>query len=343
MNPTIAVAMSGGVDSLVAASLLRDKGLPLFGVHFLTGYNTREQCSRLEKATRRIGIPLHVADFTAAFQELVVDPYVQAYQRGRTPNPCALCNRAMKFGVLSQYARVLGADMLATGHYARLCRDEDGRVHLLRGIDTRKDQSYFLAFLTQEQLSRACFPLGGRTKKSVLQLAQREGLLDLASKESQESCFVRERHYGDFLAKQRGFSIEPGPIVDLTGRHLGTHPGLHRFTVGQRRGINCPARKAYYVVRIEPQGRRLIVGHREHLLSPSCEVTDINWIRDPDLSVMHVSVKIRYRHRNVSCTVVPRNRRGALVHFKTPQSAVTPGQAAVFYSEEEVVGGGWIR
>ncbi len=217
-----------------------------------------------------------------------------------------------------------------------------GRFHLLRGIDRKKDQSYFLAFMTQKQLARACFPLGKMTKSDVQRLAKEKGLRPEIKKESQDICFIKDNRYGDFLLQQRDFKAKPGNIVDIKGNILGRHNGLHLFTIGQRRGINCPASEPYYVVRIDIKQNQLVVGLKKDLLSSSCRVSKINWIIEKPSSPLDVYTRVRYRHNAVRSRLIPNGETSATIVFNTPQSAVTPGQGAVFYKDDEVIGGGWI-
>lgn len=353
MKHTLAIALSGGVDSLVAASLLKAQGHEVLGVHFFTGYETGTALPLPEAAREgaealaadlasQLGIPVEVLDCTREFKHRVVDYFTRTYAAGRTPNPCLTCNPAIKFGVLLEYARHLGASHLATGHYARVQPDGDGGFRLLKGLDPRKEQSYFLARLTSEQLGRACFPLGAMTKPEVVRLARAEGLVPIRGGESQDVCFIREGSYAGFLSAQRGFSQRPGDIVDTRGNVVGTHRGLHRFTVGQRRGINCPAAEPYYVVRIDRRRNRLVVGFKNDLLTGGCRVEEINWIALPPLAPRRANARLRYRHQGSAATLSPIDTGTAAVTFDTPQRAVTPGQGAVFYSGEEVLGGGWI-
>jgi tRNA-specific 2-thiouridylase len=353
MKPIIVIALSGGVDSLVAARLLKDQGHEVVGVHFFTGYETgsaqpvpaaaRESAETLAAdLAAQLGLPVEVLDCSAEFKRRVVDYFTCSYASGRTPNPCLICNPAIKFGVLLQYACDRGASRLATGHYARVQTDGSGGFRLLKGRDPLKEQSYFLARLTSDQLARACFPLGAMTKTDVIRLARTNGLVPIRGGESQDVCFVREGAYPGFLAAQRGFSSRPGAIVDTRGNVLGTHRGLHRFTLGQRRGINCPAPEPYYVVRIEHRQNRLVVGSRRDLLTDRCRVEAINWIGPPPHSRLRAHTRVRYRHHGTPATLTPLDATTAAVAFDTLQSAVTPGQGAVFYSGEEVLGGGWI-
>ncbi len=336
----ISIAISGGIDSLMAAFLLKEKGQQVFGIHFLTGY-ALEPPGQIEATGEQLGIPIKMADCRRAFQSKVVSYFTRTYQAGRTPNPCLVCNPAIKFGTVLAIARELGASCLGTGHYARISKDEQGRCHLLKGADPKKDQSYFLAFLSQEQLARACFPLGEMKKSEVKVLAQEKGLRPVV-RESQDVCFVRG-NYGEFLIRQGGFDPKPGPIEDEGGRLLGHHQGLHLFTIGQRRGIHCPAPEPYYVVRIDRERNRLVVGFRTALLSSECRVTGINWINAPATSPIQVQTRVRYRHQAAPSTLFPADDCTALIRFEEAQTAITPGQGAVFYNGDEVLGGGWIE
>jgi tRNA-specific 2-thiouridylase len=362
MQQRVAIAISGGIDSLVAAALLKEQGHQVIGLHFITGYESGFQHSPvpsdsnrgpagIESRTRRLlapmlaplDIPIHIIDLRAEFQSRVVDYFIATYRQGRTPNPCLVCNPSIKFDVLLRKARIMGAECIATGHYARLQRDENDRMHLLRGADQLKDQSYFLARLSQEQLRSALLPLGGLTKDQTRQMARRKGLHPVSVQESQDICFIKDMSYGDFLQRQPGFNASPGAIESLDGQTIGRHNGLHRFTVGQRRGINCPAAEPYYVVALDAARNVLVVGGKQDLLTRSCRIDQISWINDPPGSSMKVLVRVRYRHTPVPGILVPENDSGARIMFQEPQSAVTPGQGAVLYQADEVLGGGWIH
>jgi tRNA-specific 2-thiouridylase len=362
MGGTIAVALSGGIDSLVTAAMLRQQGNDLIGLHFLNGYedqfdadggpfegradiaSVRERIrARLTRMAAPLQIPIHIVDLRSQFQCRVVDYFVRTYQSGQTPNPCLVCNPEIKYGILMEKARSLGATLLATGHYARIRSGGTGRMQLFRGKDPHKDQSYFLARLTQEQLAAAVMPLGDYTKDQARQIARKNGLAPAAGRESQDICFIRSGGYGQFLKRQPGFSSRPGPIEDTEGHQIGQHNGLHRFTIGQRRGIGCPASQPYYVVRLDTARNCLIVGFQHHLGTRSCRVSLINWIARQPGAPRDITVRVRYRHRAVEARLNPMDNRCAEVVFKTPQSAVSPGQGAVFYHGDEVLGGGWIQ
>lgn len=352
----IAVAMSGGVDSLVAARLLQREGHDLFGVHFLTGFETgapadntspaerplTDRIAAIRRMAERLGIPLDVIDLSDAFHRTVATYLINTYGAGRTPNPCMVCNPEIKLGHLWRAARARGAQALATGHYAIIQPGPDGRPGLFRGADPSKDQSYFLARATPAQLSRTVFPLGRWRKSDVRVLAGENHLEPAVTNESQDICFIQDASYPAFMARHGGNPGQPGPIRDVSGRHVGTHPGLHHFTVGQRRGINVPASAPYYVVRIDQDNNSLIVGGKADLEVDHCHVAAINWIAAPPKSPVTVTVKVRYRSPEIPATVTPRDSAHADVVFESPVAAVTPGQGAVFYDGDRVLGGGWI-
>lgn len=346
MTMRTAIAVSGGIDSLTAAYTLKKQGLDVFGLHFLTGFgplagNRAAVERRMADIGRQAGIAVEIVDLSTDFQAAVVDYFTATYRAGRTPNPCMVCNPKIKFGRLLEQARRLGADTLATGHYARLATDADGGCHLHRGADPRKDQSYFLARLTPAQLAQARFPLGDTVKTDVQRRARDRGLSAVTTGESQDICFVQGMTYSTFL-EQQGLAAEPGPIVTADGREIGRHPGLHLYTIGQRRGINCPAARPYYVLALDRPRNRLVVGAKEELLRKACRVVDINWIQPPPTGALRVDTRVRYRHRAAPSCLTPDGPGAAHVAFDAPQEAVTPGQGAVFYQGDEVIGGGWI-
>lgn len=345
MKRTIAVAVSGGVDSMIAAHILKEHYPDIFGLHFLTGFETAAadpSALSAQSIGEQLGIPVHVVDVSADFKRHVVDYFSATYLAGETPNPCMVCNPSIKFGVLLRYAQGLGAEHLATGHYAVVRQDAAGRYRLFKGADARKDQSYFLARLTQAQLARACFPLGGLTKADVREIAARNGLQPAVMDESQDVCFIKTGSYAEFIAALGGHPSEPGWIETTGGEVIGRHKGLHAFTVGQRRGIDCPAAEPYYVVRVDTALNRLIVGRKQDLLTADCGVARINWVAPPPGEPFHALVRVRYRTPETPATVIPLSADNARVRFNSPQAAVTPGQAAVFYDGDEVLGGGFI-
>lgn len=366
MKPITAIALSGGIDSSTAAYILQQEGHSVIGIHFITGYETlvphvaghlpsmgvdsrvqfannyASAVKKIAHVTQQIGIPFEIIDCRREFQTHVIDYFMQAYQYGRTPNPCLVCNPSIKFGTLLQAALRLGATRLATGHYARIREAPRGVFHLLKGFDVNKDQSYFLAFMAQLQLAQAVFPLGKMVKSEVKKMAGAIGLTPAVTQESQDICFVGNDAYHKFLERLPAFKSGPGPIVDTKGNILGEHPGLHFFTIGQRRGINRPASEPYYVIRMDAAANRLVVGFKKDIFSKNCRVKGINWIQPAPDKPVQLHVRIRYRHNAARATLYPHGQRYARVKFEIPQEAVTPGQGAVFYRDDEVLGGGWI-
>jgi tRNA-specific 2-thiouridylase len=346
--------MSGGLDSTLAATLLKKDCHDVIGIHFLTGFappgappestpNSPVCLSSAEMAAQRIGIPLEVIDCSQSFRKEVIDYFIQSYRRGQTPNPCVVCNERIKFGVILDHAKRLGASALATGHYAKRDTLSTGRPCLLKGTDPVKDQSYFLARLTEKQLSQAIFPLAGFTKQQVRDMARHGGYTAFSQEESQELCFVHHPSYRDFLSDVAPFHQRPGPIVNTRGDVLGQHRGLFAYTIGQRRGLGIPGPEPYYVLRLDNAKNTLVIGTKDELTCARCIVTHINWIgMDPPAAPMVVRIRIRYRHQEVDAMIDPLGPREVRVSFSTPQEAVTPGQAAVFYHGNRILGGGWI-
>jgi len=297
-----------------------------------------------------LGFPFYVLNLEREFERDVVEPFVQSYLEGETPIPCVACNSRLKFASLDRMALSVGCEKVATGHYARVRFDEAANRHrLLRGLDARKDQSYFLWELTQEQLSRSLFPLGEMTKDEVRDAARCHGLYVAEKRESQEICFVPDGDYASFIErylKAEGREAERparGEIVDTQGRVLAEHEGVHRYTVGQRRGLGVSRPLPLYVVRVETEENRVVVGHEEELFASEFEVEGVNWVAfDEPTEAVRADVRVRYRHREAPANITPLGTGRARVRFDEPQRAVTPGQAAVFYRGEEVVGGGWI-
>jgi len=347
----VVVAMSGGVDSSVAAALLRDAGYDVIGVSMLLAsepaatVRAGQGCCSLEdfrdarRVAERLGVPYYVWNLADAFRAKVQDVFVREYVRGRTPNPCVLCNQDLKFDELWRRAGALGAEFVATGHYARIATGADGRPRLRRARDAAKDQSYFLFGLTAAQLARTLFPLGELTKDEVRAVARRLGLPVADKPESQEICFVPDRDYARFVERRAAVLPPAGDVVDEDGRAVASHAGIHRFTIGQRRGLGLAGGPPRYVTAIDAEHATVHVGGRAALDAVGLVAEDVRWIAAP---VVEAAVRIRHRHAPVAA------RRRALddgrieVRFRSPVAAVTPGQAAVFYDGDEVVGGGWI-
>jgi len=352
----VVVAMSGGVDSSVAAALLKEEGFEVVGLTmrlwdpqeevFPQGERTCCSLDAAEDARRvsyRLGIPHYVLNFREIFRELVVRPFCDEYRRGRTPNPCILCNRHIKFDHLLRRARELDADYLATGHYVRKI-EEKGLLKLLKAKDPQKDQSYFLACLTSEQLQSALFPLGDLTKEECRKKALKLNLPVARKKESQEICFVPDNRYGDFLSGLDPASARRGPIFDLRGNLLGEHRGLIYYTIGQRKGLRIAAPEPLFVVRISPGENALYVGCEQDLSATDFLVSEVNWLRHPENSAsFEASVKIRYRMKEQAAVLDILPNKCLHIRFLAPQRAITPGQAAVFYRGDEVLGGGTIE
>ena len=369
----VAVALSGGVDSSVAALLLKEAGYEVIGVHMRLwdSPDFDEQAHRAENICRILGIPYHEVDLQQEFERYVVDYFCREYQQGRTPNPCVACNQHIKFGLLLDKALSLGADYLATGHYARVEHSRDG-YRLLKAKDTRRDQSYFLYTLTQEKLGRVLFPLGEHSRDEVKQMAKQAGL-PTATKSSQDICFISQKNYGAFLSQR--FSTLPGDIVDTQGRKLGQHRGIAFYTIGQRHGLGlAPTSRGQplYVIKIEPEHNRIVLGPEKELYSQRLTAQKLSWIsgqapREP----ITARAKIRYKSKEAEATLSPSRQwqpepfalchserseesrdawdklsKGEAIYdvcFTHPQKAVTPGQAIVFYNMDEVLGGGIIH
>lgn len=348
--------MSGGVDSSVAAALLVEQGydvtgvtLQLWGKDVCTSAGTRLCCSvrdamDAKAVARRLGIRHEVLELAETFRTHVVDYFVESYEQGMTPNPCIACNDHIKFGSLMEHAERFGALMVATGHYARVGYDDaGGRYTLKRADDASKDQSYVLFNLTQEQLARVKLPLGGMRKPEVREVARSLGLATADKPDSQDICFVRDGNKNGFLRRELKMADQPGPITDARGVVLGQHHGLLGYTIGQREGLGIASGRPLYVIEIDVAGNRLAVGSREELLSPSCDAERVNWVSiNPPRQPRTAEVKIRSRHQPAMSTLTPMDDARVRVSFHEPQSAVTPGQATVFYDGEMLLGGGWI-
>jgi tRNA-specific 2-thiouridylase len=346
--------MSGGVDSSVAAALLVEQGHDVIGVSMQvydqregeTGFGTCCTIDDLHDARRvasALGIPHYIVNFEAPFEASVVDDFVREYAAGRTPIPCAHCNSDVKFATLLDRARGFGADRLGTGHYARIERDAAGRAVLKRGVDGAKDQSYFLFSLTQAQLDLATFPVGHLSKVDVRERARRLGLRVAEKPDSQEICFVPDGDYAAFVQRKAPHVARGGTIVDRHGAVLGRHAGVHRYTVGQRKGLGLSSSEPLYVLAIEPERAEVTVGPREALHRNRLTASRVNWIAgDPPAGWAPVTAQIRHRHRPASGRVRAVGDGGAELIFDEAQQAITPGQAVVFYDGDVVMGGGWI-
>ncbi|HTY55021.1 MAG TPA: tRNA 2-thiouridine(34) synthase MnmA [Candidatus Binataceae bacterium] len=358
MSARVVVAMSGGVDSSVAAAILREQGYDVVGIAMRLasqehGAKGRQVCCSYDdfedarRVAERMDFPFYVVDLRAEFEARVIDNFVDEYLAGRTPNPCVMCNREIKFARLWRRAQALGAEFVATGHYARINRDSGGRFHLRRALDPAKDQSYFLFAMTQTELARTLFPLGEMTKAEVRARARSLGLANADKPESQEICFVPDRDYADLVARRADPSkVKTGRIIDGGGRVLAEHNGIHRFTVGQRRGLGVSAGEPLYVREIDPVRGHVTVGSREELTAAGLRADRVSLV-DERLAAggdREIQVKIRYRHPAIAANLKLLARDRAEVRFVTNgYPAVTPGQACVFYDHDEVLGGGFIQ
>jgi tRNA-uridine 2-sulfurtransferase len=367
----IAIAMSGGVDSSAAAAILKEQGHDLVGFTMQLWNQRRgisvdengdplpSRCCSLDdvydarRVAEELGFPFYVLNLEKDFERDVVGPFVDSYLKGETPIPCVSCNSRLKFASLDRLAASLGCDKVATGHYARVEYDEPAnRYRLFRGRNLQKDQSYFLWELTQEQLSRAMFPLGEMSKPEVRGVAREHSLATAEKAESQEICFVPDGDYAGFI--DRYLESEDtahrlpgeGRIVSSTGEVMGHHAGIHHYTIGQRRGIGIAGERPLYVIEIDAPTNRVVVGHQDELLDREFTAAGVNWVAfDKPSAPVRADVRVRYRHPPAPATITQLNNRpqlGVRVVFDEPQRAITPGQAAVFYRGDEVVGGGWI-
>lgn len=349
--PTVAVAMSGGVDSTTAALLLKQKGFRVFGVSmrlYMPSEDSRSSfgsCCSMEdihmakKAARVLDIPHYTLDFKKKFSESVIQNFIEEYVTGRTPNPCIICNRVIKFDVLLRKVRALGADYLATGHY--IIKRKAGRKYILeRGKDTQKDQSYFLYNLEQKDLKYLLFPNGNYTKDTIRTIARKHNLPNADKEESQEICFIENNKYADFLKKYSHISIQPGPVYDMEGTRIGVHGGFPFYTVGQRKGLNLFVRGPKYVVRIDPEHNSIVAGNKNDVYQKELTADSVSWVAEnPPRKNSKIKAQIRYKHKPAPCSI----NKGVRVIFNKPQHAITPGQAVVFYEGKRLLGGGTIK
>ena len=335
--------MSGGVDSAVAAVLTKHDGFDCAGAVMSLFEGGEKTVEDARSVADRLGIPFHVFDFSKCFAENVINPFIADYRQGRTPNPCVVCNKHLKFGSFLEKARELGKDCIVTGHYAQIERDANGRYLLKKGADLSKDQSYALYTLSQEQLKRTRFPLGGLTKTKVREIALDVGLENVNKDESQDICFIPDGDYVSFIREYTGESPRKGRFIDENGTELGEHDGVIAYTIGQRRGLGLAMRHPSYVLELRPEDDTVVVGTEDKLYSKSLIAADINLIPVDKLDApIRAQVKIRYAHSGQPATVRQTNENSLLIDFDEPQRAITKGQAAVIYDDDIVIGGGTI-
>jgi len=338
----IGVAMSGGVDSTAGALLLREQGHEIIGLHVGMHKYSSGSWADVQQIAHRTEIPTRFVDLRSDFEEIVISHFVSEYAKGRTPSPCLVCNKFIKLGLLREHALTLGCDMLATGHYARVIPTANGPT-LLKGVDPKKDQSYFLAMVPRASLSTLILPLGTVSKTQAREILKKRGIFIPPSAESQELCFIRGQTYRQYLL-EHSVIPEPGPIIDVHGRSLGRHQGIVGFTVGQRRGMKISAPYPLYVVSIDPRTHTVVVGPVEHTFVEAVEVEEFNSLRERPVEAGETFwVKVRSTSAPTLSRVVSIMGSVLRLQFNKPQRGVASGQAAVLYSQDQVIGGGWIR
>lgn len=352
-TPTVVVAMSGGVDSSVAAALLVEQGYRVIGMMLRLWNEPGKECENrcctpeamalARRVAAKLGIPFYAIDAQERFRETVVEAFLDGYLAGETPNPCVVCNRQIRWGLLRERALTFGADYFATGHYARVERGPDGTAHLLRGLDSAKDQSYVLSVIPQEQLRQTLFPVGQYPKPEVRALAQQFDLPVAARADSQDLCFLAGGDYRDFLTRTVPQVVRPGPIVDTAGNALGSHQGLAFYTIGQRKGLGIASPEPLYVVRKDAAANTLVVGGVDALGGNRLRAEAINWINGVPAGEIRVQAKIRYKARDAWATLRPDGADAAALEFDDPVRDSTPGQRVVFYQGDLCLGGGTIR
>jgi len=344
-NPKVVVALSGGLDSSVAAALLLEAGYACQAVFMITSDQNRHVQAEAEQVAQKLGIELAVLDLRTHFEQILAY-FFNEYQQARTPNPCIVCNRTVKFGKLWDFARESGAQFLATGHYARIA-GQNGQHGLYRAAHLPKDQSYVLSMVDRNVLNHVLLPLGDYSKDQAREIAQRLGLGTEAKAESQEICFIPNDDYVALLEQHHPELVREGPIVDADGNPLGTHTGIHRYTIGQRRGLRVAMGKPYYVIGLDAERNTVLLGPKAQVMHRRLRATQINWLIDPPDAAFRATVKIRYNGQGQPAVVIPQPDGAVRVEFDEPMLAITPGQLAVFYVEQEalqrVAGAGWIE
>ena len=349
----VVIAMSGGVDSSVAAALLKEQGYDVIGMMLRLwsepGKEESNRCctpdamAQARRVAAQLDIPFYVIDAKDVFRETVVEYFLEGYARGETPNPCLICNRKIRWTFLLDHALALGADFMATGHYARVGKDERGKIDLLRAVDRNKDQSYVLHVLDQEKLRHALFPVGEYTKPEIRQIAEKHGLPTASRKDSQDLCFLAGEDYRNFLQRNAAEMLKPGEIITRDGETIGSHDGLANYTIGQRKGLGVASPVPLYVITKDAVRNTLVVGTQEQLGSKELIARDVNWLSgEIPQEPFRAEVKIRYTAKEAEALIMPMEGNQAQVTFDAPQRDITAGQAAVFYQGDTVIGGGII-
>ena len=339
------IAMSGGVDSSVAAYMLQKQGYECVGATMLM-HSGPSDADEAKKVASRLGIPHYTFDFRAEFDKYVIGPFVLAYEEGRTPNPCVMCNRHLKFEALHEKAAELGCDYIASGHYARVEKRGSGsadRFILRKSAVTEKDQSYVLCMLTQEQLAKALFPLEGMSKDEVRAIAAKIGFENASKPDSQDICFIPDGKYAEFIEEYEGKTYPEGDFTDEEGNLMGKHKGIVRYTVGQRKGLGIATGKPVYVKKIDPKTNKVVLSDNDALFTDSLTSSDFNWVSIPQTDEpFRAKARIRYQHKEQPATLIPQEGGSVRIEFDEPQRAITPGQTVVVYDEDIVIGGGTI-